>query len=331
MTKTVCVAGASGLVGANLVRELLVRGYRVNGTMRDAEDPAKAPFLRALPGAAERLTLLSADMANEGDFDSATRGCDAVFIACLIPVYYGPSGVKATDMDDEQGYAEIIMPTVNGCLNILRSAAKNGVKHALICSSTSSTNPVPPVEYKNEVDHWSDPDQQCAAKKYTSATKAVMEKAAMAYCAEQDMRCCIFLPTLMLGPMVMPGHMQEGFMAVLKRMVNGEKGRHDRVPNDSTSMAHIHDVASLFVNAYEKPDAQGRYFGMKESWPWRDIYAELEKLIPDMVKPEPLAEEVKPATTFDFTRRDSLGVDMRTVPEILAVAVTFAKSPTYGA
>ncbi|WP_417515038.1 NAD-dependent epimerase/dehydratase family protein [Minwuia sp.] len=331
MARTVCVAGVSGLVGANITKALLAGGYRVNGVMRDADDPRKAPFLRALPGAAERLTLFSADMADDGSFDTAVHGCDAVFIACLIPTYVGPSGVRATEMDDAQGYAEIIMPTVNGCLNIMRSAAKAEVPNVLICSSTSSTNPVPPVENKNEVDHWSDPDQQCAQKKYTSATKAVMEKAAMACAAENGMRLCIFLPTLMLGPMVLPTHMDEGFMAVLRRLTRGEKGRHDRVPNDSTSMAHIDDVAALFLAAYENPEAQGRYFAMKESWPWQDIYAELQKLIPDMVMPEPLNEPAKPATTFDFTRRDSLGVQMRSVPEILEAAVRFARNPIYGA
>lgn len=331
MTRTVCVAGASGLVGSNIVCECLARGYTVRGSMRNSRDPAKAPFLLALPGAADRLTLFDADMSDAGSFDDAMQGCDAVFIASLIPTYFGPSGGKATDMDNEQGYAEIIMPTVNGCLNILGSAARAGVKTALICSSTSSTNPVPPVEYKNEVDHWSDPDQQCAAKKYTSATKAVMERAAMGFCNENGIRLCIFLPTLMLGPMVMPAHMNEGFMAVLARLVKGEKGRHDRVPNDSTSMAHIHDVANLFLAACESPDAEGRYFGMKESWPWKDIYAELEKLIPDMVQPEPHGETPKPATTFDFTRRDSLGVPMHTVPEVLDAAVAFARNPEFGA
>ncbi|MDZ7684534.1 MAG: hypothetical protein U5O39_05625 [Gammaproteobacteria bacterium] len=54
-----CVAGASGLVGANITRAALERGYRVNGALRNADDPAKAPHLKALPGG-DRLTLFSA-------------------------------------------------------------------------------------------------------------------------------------------------------------------------------------------------------------------------------------------------------------------------------
>ena len=58
--KTICVVGASGLVGSNIVKAALERGYHVRGTMRDKDAPTKAPFLRALPGASERLSLFMA-------------------------------------------------------------------------------------------------------------------------------------------------------------------------------------------------------------------------------------------------------------------------------
>lgn len=328
MPKTICVAGVSGLVGANITRAALAKGYRVHGVMRDHTDETKVPHLMALPGAADRLTLFSGDMASSGDFDAAMQGADCVFIACLIPVYFGPTGKPAKEMDDAQGYAEIINPTVEGCLNILRSAAKAHVPNVVICSSTSSTNPNPPVPVKNEVDHWSDVNLQCRQKKYTSATKAVMERAAMAFADDHGMRLSILLPTLMLGPMVLPQHGDEGFMAVLKRLNRGEKGRHEKVPNDSTSMAHIDDVAALFMAAYENPGAQGRYFGMKASWHWKDIYAELQRLMPDMAMPEPYTGDPAAPTGFDFTRQNSLGVQLRDVPEILESAVGWVQSDT---
>ena len=181
--KLIAVAGASGLVGSHITREALARGYRVNGTLRDATAPSKAPYLMGLPGAADRLQLFSGDMSDEAVFDATLKGADCVYIACLIPVYAGPTGKRAVDMDDAEGERDIIMPTVNGCLNIMRAAIRQGVKTIVICSSTSSTNPIPSVPVKNEVDHWSDADEQRRAKKYTSATKTVMEKAAMALAA----------------------------------------------------------------------------------------------------------------------------------------------------
>ena len=81
----------------------------------------------------------------------------------------------------------------------MRAAAKQGLKNVVICSSTSSTNPVPPVPIKNELDHWSDENEQCRAPKYTSATKTVMEKAAIKFAIENEQRISIILPTGMYG------------------------------------------------------------------------------------------------------------------------------------
>jgi nucleoside-diphosphate-sugar epimerase len=331
MTKenAICVAGASGLVGSNIVRAGLERGYVVHGTMRNRNAPDKAPFLKELPHASTRLLLFSADMAEAGACDAALAGTDCVFIACLIPTYAGPSGKPARDMDDEQGYAEIIMPTVDGCLNIMRSALRQGVKTVVICSSTSSTNPVPPVPFKNEIDHWSDEDQQCRAKKYTSAAKTVMEKAAIKFAEENDIRLSIIMPTGMYGPVVLPGHMNHNPHVWLQRLINGGEARHGRIPNDSTSVIHLHDLAALFLAAYEDTSASGRYFGVRESWHWQDIYAELRKLLPQMKMPDALTEPPLPPTGFDFSRRDSLGVHIRDVPTLLGETVEWIKSEPF--
>lgn len=327
--KTICVVGASGLVGSNIVHAALDRGYVVRGTLRDKDAPEKAPYLKALPGASERLSLISADMANEADFDEVLAGVDGVFIACLIPTYFGPSGKPAREMDDEQGYAEIIMPTVNGCLNIMRAAARQRVGNVVICSSTSSTNPVPPVPRKNETDHWSDEQEQCRAKKYTSATKTVMEKAAIKFADENDMRLSILLPTGMFGPVILPEQMSTNPHAWLQALINGEEGRHGKIPNDSSSMIHLHDLAALFLAVYENPAASGRYFGVYDSWHWQDIYAELHKILPDMKMPAPLTEPPVAATGFDFSRRDSLGVAVRDIPTLLRETIDWIRSEPF--
>ena len=161
-------------------------------------------------------------------------------------------------------------PTVDGCLNIMRSAIRAGVRDIVICSSTSSTNPVPSVPFKNEVDHWSDPDQQCADKKYTSATKAVMERQAMALAAEHGVRLSILLPTGMFGPMVLPKHGEEGFMGALKRMLRGREGaaRHSAErPRPLWRILRTWPPCSW--RPMRNPTPEGRYFAVRESWHWK--------------------------------------------------------------
>ena len=329
--KALCVAGASGHLGSNIVKEALARDYIVRGTVRNLNAPAKASFLNTLPNAPENLQLFEADMAEEESFDAALSGVECVFIACLIPVYAGPSGKPAREMDDEQGFAEIIMPTVKGCLNIMSSAANQGIKNVVICSSTSSTNPVPPVPIKNEIDHWSDENEQCRAKKYTSATKTVMEKAAIKFAAENEQILSIILPTGMYRPVVLPGLLNGNPHVWLKSLINGEEGRHIKVLNDSTSRSHLHDLAGLFMAAYENPNASGRYYGVYDSWHWQDIYAELQKILPNMKMPEPITDPPVAPTGFDFTRRNSLGVLMRDIPTLLRQTIEWIQSDPFKA
>lgn len=211
----------------------------------------------------------------------------------------------------------------------MRAAHRQGVRNVVICSSTSSINPIPPVPLKNEVDHWSDADEQCKAKKYTSATKTVMEKAAIKLAAEQGQRLCILLPTLMLGPVVIPEHMERGFHAAVAKLLKGETARHEKTPNDSSSMIHLHDVAALFLAVYENENANGRYFGVYDSWHWNDIYDVLRDLVPADGLPAPFEGERAAPTGFDFTRRDSLGVPLRDVPTILRETVEFVRSDPF--
>jgi hypothetical protein len=48
-----------------------------------------------------------------------------------------------------------------------------------------------------------------------------------------------------------------------------------------------------------------------------------------MVQPSPLTEQPLPATTFDFSRRDSLGVTIRDFPTLLKETVEWIKSEPF--
>ncbi|PYE84686.1 NAD-dependent epimerase/dehydratase family protein [Pseudoroseicyclus aestuarii] len=317
------VAGASGLVGSTITAEALARGYTVRGTLRDATDTAKRDSLMSLPGAKERLTLVSADTSDPASFDAACEGADAIFVACFPPIYKAADGTPATQLDRQRGWDEIVAPVVDGCRTVLQAAARQGVGTVLLCSSTSSTNPPEPVEVKTEDNAVSSGEQQMAAGKYTSAEKIYMEEMAQALCDEAGMRLCIFLPTMMLGP-VLPHLQGNESLGLVRGMIEG-RPQHERIPTGSISAAHVGDVAKLFLAGYEQPEARGRYFAVRDSWPVADFYAELGRLLPDAPQPLPPEGEIEAPTRFDFTRQRSLGVTMRDIPEVLAETVAFLR------
>jgi len=71
--RNVFVTGATGLLGNNLVRELVARGYTVKGLVRSR---AKGEQQFAdLP----EVELIEGDMADIDAFAASLRGCDPVF------------------------------------------------------------------------------------------------------------------------------------------------------------------------------------------------------------------------------------------------------------
>jgi hypothetical protein len=65
------------------------------------------------------------------------------------------------------------------------------------------------------------------------------------------------------------------------------------------------------------------------AWHWQDIYAELQKSLPDMKMPEPLTEPALAPTGFDFSRRDSLGVPIRDIPTLMRQTVEWLQTEPF--
>lgn len=66
-------------MATEVIKQLLVKGYDVIGTVRDVDSP-KTEILKklgkVLPGT---LKLIGADLLKDGDFDEAVRGSTYVF------------------------------------------------------------------------------------------------------------------------------------------------------------------------------------------------------------------------------------------------------------
>ncbi len=104
--------------------QLLERGYEVVGTVRD---PASAAYLHALPGAVERLTIVTADLLQPGSFDAAVAGCVGVFHTA------SPFSLRPCPAE------ELIEPAVQGSLNVYRACAAAGTVRRVVTTSSFAT------------------------------------------------------------------------------------------------------------------------------------------------------------------------------------------------
>lgn len=312
----VCVTGAAGFIASHIVKQLLEKGYHVRGTVRDAEDQSKTAHLFSLAGASERLQVFSAQLMEEGSYDEAISGCAAVFHAASpLPVGKGS--------EDPENI--VVKPAVEGTLNVLRSCKKAGsVRTVIMTSSMSAMAPVPEPALKTE-DMWSDPDEQRKRGSHYGAGKTLAERAAYKFVEEEhaELRLVTICPTMVVGPMLQPVANMT-MLSLRNWLKNGRSG--GRCPNDSMSFVDVRDCASQHITALETESLSGRFMSLDCSWHWNDLHPLMRKLHPAMPDALPCDGEPCIPTKFDKTRQESLGVQLRAVPQILEEAAAELKA-----
>jgi nucleoside-diphosphate-sugar epimerase len=143
----ILITGVNGFVAAHLARQLLTRGYRVRGTVRNA---TKSKWLvddlfrsEASNGFFELVTV--EDMVSEGAFREAVRGVDAVaHVATINTLDPNPNNV--------------IPQTVAGVVNLLKVAAEEpSVKSFVFTSSVvAAAMTLPEIPFHVDETSWND-------------------------------------------------------------------------------------------------------------------------------------------------------------------------------
>ncbi|KAL5543339.1 hypothetical protein UlMin_007123 [Ulmus minor] len=294
--KMICVTGASGYIASWLVKLLLDRGYTIKASVRDPNDPKKTEHLLSLDGAKERLHLFKASLMDEGSFDSAIDGCEAVFHTAS-PVFF-------TAVDPQK---EIIDPAVKGTLSVLRSCAKaQSVKRVVITSSLASFirngKPLAPDVVVDET--WFSDTAFCEKLKiWYQLSKTLAEEVAWKFAKENGIDLVTINPGLVIGPLLQPTLSSSVEMVIL----NGAKA----FPNAVYNFVDVRDVALAHILAFEVASANGRYglVGCVEHI--SEVLNILRKLFPALSFPE-RCEDEKPRMPKHQVSKDkakSLGID----------------------
>jgi dihydroflavonol-4-reductase len=239
---TVCVTGASGFLGSWIVERLLTGGARVVATVRGTT--ADAPHLTALPGAADRLEIATADLRDEGAYDDIVAGCDAMIHA---------AGPYTLDVKNPQ--RDLIDPTVGGVRNVLRACTRSErVRRVVFTSSMATITDEPPDRDLTEKD-WNERSSLRRNPYYYANTLA--ERAAWDFMereAAARFDLVVINPMLVIGPsMVAPLNTTSRVFAELLQ------GNYPGMMDFAWGMVDVRDVAEAHVRALEVESASGRY------------------------------------------------------------------------
>jgi len=252
----VCVTGASGFIAGQTIRVLLASGFRVRGTVRGGVDDSQYAYLLRLPGAAERLELVSGDLAEPGSFDSAIADCDYVIHAASPYL-----------LETKSPQQEMVDPAVNGTLDVLRACTKTtSVKRVVLTSSLAAITDEPNDQHVFTETDWN--AKSSLARNPYFYSKALAEQAAWGFMREQPRSFDLVAlnPCMVIGEAVGPGLNSSN--QVIRDLLSGT---YPGVMALNFCMVDVCDVAHAHVLALDKGDAEGRYICYSEAMTMGEI------------------------------------------------------------
>lgn len=212
---TVFVTGATGHVGANLVRELLARGSRVRVLLQPGADATAMMGLDV-----ERF---AGDIRDHRALEEGLDGCEQLYhLAALITL-------RNCDQD------RLFEVNVLGTRNVLGAARRVGVRRAVHCSTfgTIGWSPVGPS------------DEECLLDPFTcpldyELCKTLAEHEALRACVA-GLEVVIVNPSASIGPMdFAPSPLGRTLLKLVRgRMYAYIPGRFDFVPVKDVVQGHL--------------------------------------------------------------------------------------------
>ena len=248
--KSAFVTGASGFVGANVVRALLERGWHVRALVRGA-----APSLAGLDVELIRGDLFAPDLAG------AMHGCDALFhLAANYSLW-------------RSDRTELLRANVEGTRTVLAAARSAGVPRTVHTSSVAAIGVRPDGRPADE-SYQSAPDRLVGT--YKRSKYLAEAEARSAFRAGQDV--VIVNPATPVGPWdAKPTPTGE----IVVRFLNG---RMPAYVDTGLNVIDVRDVAAGHVAAYERGVAGERYILGHENLSLRAL---LERLAAIAGRPAP--------------------------------------------
>ena len=244
------VTGSTGLLGSNLVQQLVEKGWQVKALVRSS---AKAKGLFGdLP-----VTLVEGDMLNIDQFAEELRGADVLFhAAAYFREYYQPG--------DHWQMLETI--NVKGTIKLLEAAERMGVHKAIYVSSTTVIGAKTDGTQADE----STPPDRFTTNLYRKS-KILAEAAIADFLKTHQLPVVSILPAWMWGPRdVAPTNAGRLVQNFLKRSIPA-------ILPGGGMIVDARDVAEAMIAAVERGSSGERYIVGGNYYTLETVFRLLEK------------------------------------------------------
>lgn len=238
----VCVSGITGFIGSQIVKDLLVHGYRVHGTARNISE-ARLQHISSLPGAEELFQPFEADLLKPGSFDNALAGCQ--FALHVASPYF---------MNARDSRKELVEPAVLGTRHFLESCVKEpSIQKVVVTSSVAAIADEGQPGHVFTENDWNAKSSVKRLPYYYGKTMA--EKVVWEFAEKYPAKKFIVInPFIVIGPSLVPSLNES--TSLLKDII---QGRFPGILDFTWTLVDVRDVSKAHLAALEHDGAAGRY------------------------------------------------------------------------
>ncbi|MBC7794752.1 MAG: NAD-dependent epimerase/dehydratase family protein [Clostridia bacterium] len=241
------VTGANGLLGSNLVRELITRGHEARAMVRRTSN------VEGLAGL--DTSMVYGDVRNIDELTRAAEGCDVIFHTAAVFSYWGYT-------------REVMMETAKGGVtNALDAAKAAGSKRVVLTSSTAvfggSDGPKVLDEHAALV--------EVGVPDYF-ASKAIQERVALEHAAKVGVELVVANPSLFVGSY---DYRPSASLAT----ITGYLGDPLKITYPGgVNIIHAGDVAIGHILLAERGEPNEHYVIAAENVTWREVHDTISEL-----------------------------------------------------
>ena len=249
----VLVTGATGFIGLHCIKQLLDRGYSVNGTLRSQDRQTEVvDSLERNNTPTRHLSLFEVDLNRDSGWDSAIRDCNYVL--------HVASPFVLTDEDENF----FVKPAVEGVQRALKFSKKHNVKKVILTSSFAAIHETLNDRQESfDEEDWSIPNKPGIS--FYAKSKTMAELAAWEFMEMEnpDFSLTVINPVLVMGPSLSKDVGPSN--SLVKNMINGSV---PGTPKIHIGIVDVRDVASAHILAMESRSADGERIIVSEKELW---------------------------------------------------------------
>ncbi len=240
----ILVTGATGFLGSELIRQLLLKGEKVRALKRHSS------VIPKILKDEDAIEWVNADVLDYYSLEDAIHG--------ITKVYHCAALISFARRDKKQ----MLKVNVEGTVNLLNVCVAHNVEKFLHVSSVAAVGNSKKGELISEKHHWEFGSGQStySVSKYESEMEVFRASA-------EGLKTVIVNPSIIIGK----NAGSEGSGQIFDTIKNGLS----YYPDGSFGYVVVEDVASAMISLMESDISNERFIISAENWAYRDLFTEI--------------------------------------------------------